>query len=102
MLVSQICLGIGADDVFIFVDAWKQALIEPHLETPEKQMSWAYYRAAKAMLATSVTTAVAFLGNVLSPIPPYVQHKNIKNDFLRPKLYQKSLFCIKNTPKLLF
>jgi hypothetical protein len=77
-----IILGIGADDIFIFLDAWKQAGkftsdtkdATGHAHRTryelEKQMEAAHKRATFAMLVTSLTTAFAFFANVVSLIPP--------------------------------
>lgn len=66
-----IILGIGADDVFIFLDAWKQSknVGEEISQSLETRMAWTYSRAPKAMLITSLTTAVAFFFNAVSEIP---------------------------------
>ena len=63
-------MGIGADDIFVFVDAFKQAsLQEPHISgSLVTRFAWAYNRAASAMLATSLTTFVAFSACGFSPI----------------------------------
>jgi hypothetical protein len=57
-----IILGIGADDIFVLVDAFKQASLQPeHISgSLETRFAWAYNRAASAMLATSLTTCAAF------------------------------------------
>ena len=65
-----IILGIGCDDIFVFIDAFRQSELEPpeisgSLET---RFAWAYNRAAGAMLATSLTTCLAFLGCAISQI----------------------------------
>jgi hypothetical protein len=57
-----IIVGIGCDDVFVFLDAFRQssyqdATISNCLET---RFAWAYNRAAASMLSTSATTALAF------------------------------------------
>eukprot|EP00040_Diaphanoeca_grandis_P005674 m.33974 g.33974 ORF g.33974 m.33974 type:complete len:1031 (+) comp16909_c0_seq1:328-3420(+) len=71
-----IILGIGADDVFIFLDAWKQS---QHMVAVTKgatpfhllhaRLCWAYRRASWAMLITSLTTSAAFLMNLASSVP---------------------------------
>lgn len=64
-------LGIGADDVFVFTDAWRQATVNLGRRTPlVTRMSWAYRRAVKAMFVTSMTTAAAFFVTASSPIMP--------------------------------
>lgn len=65
-----IILGIGADDIFIMLDAWKQSALHDELGGhAEKRASWAISRAAKAMAISSATTAAAFYVNALSSIP---------------------------------
>ena len=63
-----IIMGIGADDIFVFIDAYNQAKNERHL-TEQDQFAFAYSRAAKAMLVTSCTSGVAFFATAISPIP---------------------------------
>lgn len=71
VLTIFLVLGIGADDVFVFTDAWKQASVvlgsDVDLIT---RMSWTYRRAVKAMTVTSFTTAAAFFVTASSPITP--------------------------------
>ena len=57
-----VIIGIGADDIFVFVDAFKQSAYEPpHISgNLETRFQWAYKRSVTAMLATSVTTCCAF------------------------------------------
>lgn len=63
-LSVYIILAIGADDVFVMVDAWKQM---GHLP-PTERLGKAFSRASKAMLITSATTAAAFLATAFSPL----------------------------------
>mmetsp|Transcript_10211 Transcript_10211/g.18721 ORF Transcript_10211/g.18721 Transcript_10211/m.18721 type:complete len:559 (-) Transcript_10211:27-1703(-) len=65
-----VILGIGADDIFVLVDAFKQSSYQPpHISgSLETRFAWAYNRAASAMLATSFTTAAAFASCAISPI----------------------------------
>lgn len=64
-------LGIAADDVFVFTDAWKQAavVLGPKVDL-ERRMAWTYRRAVKAMTVTSFTTAMAFFVTATSPVMP--------------------------------
>ena len=63
--------GIGVDDIYVFTDAWKQSFyLLPEDASLADRLSFAYKRATTAMLITSLTTAVAFLVNTVSPIPP--------------------------------
>lgn len=64
-------LGIGADDVFVFTDAWKQSRVELGTEADAlTRMTWTYRRAVRAMTVTSITTAAAFFVTATSPIMP--------------------------------
>lgn len=66
-------LGIAADDIFVFVDAWKRsAYLHPEVfqGKKEKRMAYAFRSSARAMAITSSTTSVAFLANVFSPLLP--------------------------------
>lgn len=62
--------AVGADDVFVFIDAWRQSArageeVNKNILT---RMSYAYKRAAKAMLITSTTTFGAFVATATSPL----------------------------------
>eukprot|EP01084_Bolivina_argentea_P075528 136921_1 len=84
-LVVFVLLGVGADDVFVFTDAWTQSNLFVHNEETKietttnccgcdngdekrniKRMSFTYRRAAIAMLVTQITTFFAFLATALS------------------------------------
>lgn len=58
-----IVMAIGADDIFVFMDAYKQSAGQgPEvLESLESRMSWVYRRSGSAMLLTSITTCAAFI-----------------------------------------
>ena len=63
--------GVGVDDVYVFHDAFTQSLVLlPKGTSLEIRLSWAFRRAATAMLITSATTSASFLANLVSPIPP--------------------------------
>ena len=68
MLAIYLVLGIGADDIFVFVDGWRQSVNE--YDNPTDRLDATYKRAAKAMGATSATTCVAFIATAVSPIMP--------------------------------
>eukprot|EP01128_Nolandella_sp_AFSM9_P009260 TRINITY_DN587_c0_g1_i3.p1 TRINITY_DN587_c0_g1~~TRINITY_DN587_c0_g1_i3.p1 ORF type:complete len:1001 (-),score=200.14 TRINITY_DN587_c0_g1_i3:470-3322(-) len=70
-----ILLGIGADDVFIIVDAWKQShgAGKRVNSTLASKMTFTWVRASKTMLVTTCTTAAAFFANALSEIPPIME-----------------------------
>ena len=68
-------LGIGADDNFVLLDAWRQAQIDvPAVndanETTLRRLLYAFARTMDAVFSTSLTTALAFLCMGLSPIMP--------------------------------
>lgn len=64
-------LGIAADDIFVFCDAWRQSELIPIIAKDEKRrLAYAFKRSFRAIAVTSSTTAVAFLANSLSEIRP--------------------------------
>lgn len=66
-----IVAAIGADDIFIFMDAYKQSAHsnDPKvLESLESRMSWVYRRTGSAMAITSATTCSAFLATLITPL----------------------------------
>jgi len=64
-----VVVGIGADDVFVFMDCWKQSiLVFGEGGTLADRMGYVLYRAGGSMLITSLTTASAFCANALSLI----------------------------------
>ena len=70
-LVIFIILGIAADNIFVFCDAWRQSeLISVMKDSPHRRMAYSFKRAAKAIAVTSSTTSVAFASNIMSPIVP--------------------------------
>ena len=72
--LNTLCLfivaAIGADDIFVFWEAYKQSAYKGQkvLESLESRMNWIYRRAGGAMAVTSATTCSAFLCTVASPI----------------------------------
>jgi len=76
-----IMLGIGADDVFVFSDAWFQATDarrkrggddaeSTQADSLIDVIAYAYQRTFVSVFNTSFTTAVAFLATAISPIMP--------------------------------
>ena len=64
-------LGVAADDIFVFTDAWRQSGRERTIRKDlVKRMNYTWRRAAKAMLVTSSTTAIAFLSSAFSKLMP--------------------------------
>lgn len=72
--LNTLCLfivaAIGADDIFIFMDAFKHSANQDSsvLESLESRMSWVYRRAGVAMAITSATTCSAFLCTLITPL----------------------------------
>ena len=65
-----IILGIGADDIFVYCDAWKQSFVLlPSSATLAVRATWAIHRAGAAMFITSLTTACAFAANGVTAVP---------------------------------
>jgi len=65
-----IVAAIGADDIFIFMDAYKQSGVRnvDNLIDLETRMSWVYRRTGAAMAITSATTCTAFLCTLSTPL----------------------------------
>ena len=76
MLVPFVLIGIGCDDAMLMFDAFRAAIRDDCgdddgiLLPSEDVFAARYAPAARAMLATSLTTAVAFGSNFFSFIPP--------------------------------
>lgn len=79
ILAIFIILGVGADDVFVLVDGWKQSVdvvkrknldvpVEKDTEYLSARMAFAYHRTYRAVMNTSLTTAMAFVGTGISPL----------------------------------
>ena len=66
VLAIFIILGIGADDVFVFYDTWKQSGCKK-FKSLAHRLSYTYRKASLAMLFTSLTTATAFIMSATSP-----------------------------------
>jgi len=67
ILAIFIVLGIGADDLFVFYDAWRLTAFESYPSLGHR-LSDAYSKSAFSMMITSLTTMVAFLSSALSPL----------------------------------
>ena len=74
LLIIFLVLGISADDIFVFVDAWRQServdqSIVKH-DDIHARMAYTFRRAFRTMAFTSSTTAVAFFASYFSPLMP--------------------------------
>ena len=88
-------IGIAADDIFVFMDAWKQSEhVGPEVMQKDndkgdsnaelkRRMAYSFRRSARAMSITSSTTAAAFFANLFSPIMP-IRSFGIFSGFLIP------------------
>ncbi|BFZ10068.1 hypothetical protein BsWGS_13107 [Bradybaena similaris] len=62
-----IILGIGTDDLFVFYDMWR-ATACMQVQSVERRFTFCYRHASTSMMLTSLTTAVAFMCNVFTPL----------------------------------
>mmetsp|Transcript_59937 Transcript_59937/g.147347 ORF Transcript_59937/g.147347 Transcript_59937/m.147347 type:complete len:1142 (-) Transcript_59937:8-3433(-) len=71
VLIIFIILGIGADDVFVFMDAWKQSRLQPKRVSGflTNRLAWTWTRAFTAMLVTTATTIGAFVLTSIIDVP---------------------------------
>jgi protein dispatched 3 len=68
-LAPFVILGIGLDDIFVFVGIYRSLRLYAHRYSIEKRVAVAWSRATGSMLATSATSGAAFAANVTSPVP---------------------------------
>jgi hypothetical protein len=71
-----IVLGIGADDIFVFTDTWKQSKtlqVDGRRAPLAHRLSWTVREAGFSMLITTTTTSAAFFGSAISRIEA-IQH----------------------------
>uniref|UniRef100_A0A7S1U3D8 SSD domain-containing protein n=2 Tax=Phaeomonas parva TaxID=124430 RepID=A0A7S1U3D8_9STRA len=69
MLGVFIILGIGVDDIFVFLDTWNAINFEHPHEPFHEKMKHTLQHAGKAMATTSASTAFSFLANATSSFP---------------------------------
>jgi len=63
-------LCIGADDIFVWTDTWKESAHEPAIaHDMVKRHAWTFHRAASGMFNTTATTVLCLLLNMTSGIP---------------------------------
>ena len=65
-----VIFALGADDVFVAVDKWKNARLENPNGPTTAIAAKAMPDAAGAMLLTTTTTAIAFFGTAICPVAP--------------------------------
>lgn len=61
-----VIIGIGVDDVFVFMNTFKQSKELVGLDSIHKRLTHTILVAGKATFFTSLTTAVAFFANAVS------------------------------------
>ena len=67
VLTLFIVLGIGADDIFVFYDVWRNTAYETYPSLAHR-LSDSYRKSVFSMLFTSITTSVAFFASAISPL----------------------------------
>ena len=79
LLALYIILAVGADDVFVFFDTYKQSFYAGREANRSlaHRMSLVFRRAGLAMLITSVTTCAAFIVSAASSPVPVLQNFGI-------------------------
>jgi hypothetical protein len=65
-----VVFALGADDIFVAVDKWKNARIEHPKASVEEVAAIVLPDAAGAMFLTTITTAIAFFGTAICPVAP--------------------------------
>jgi len=69
LLAVVVLLGIGVDDVFVYLSVWREAKRERDTRTPDQLAKTIVCRATPSALASSITTAAAFFtGGVTSSV----------------------------------
>ena len=63
-----IMIGVGSDDVFVYMDTWKQTYKMNQRAPLDRRVYQTLRHAALSMFVTSFTTATAFFANAISPI----------------------------------
>ena len=66
-----VIIGIGVDDVFVFLNTFKQSAKLKDLDTVHKRLTHTIIVAGKATFFTSITTSVAFFANAISLVSVY-------------------------------
>jgi preprotein translocase subunit SecF len=65
-----VVFALGADDIFVVVDKWKNVRLEHPKATTEYIAALALPDAALAMFLTTITTAIAFFATAICPVAP--------------------------------
>mmetsp|Transcript_19396 Transcript_19396/g.45046 ORF Transcript_19396/g.45046 Transcript_19396/m.45046 type:complete len:1178 (+) Transcript_19396:56-3589(+) len=70
VLAIYLALGIGADSVFVAVDSWNQAFVNPHIKTTRGRLNYAMTRTISACFNTTLTTVMSFVATCFTPVMP--------------------------------
>ena len=80
-------MGIAVDDFFVFFDAWQQSAQYKGIKSDNrKRLAFTLRRSFRTIYMTSLTTSVAFLATIFSPIMP-IQAFGIYSSILIPMLF---------------
>lgn len=63
-----VVIGIGVDDVFVFINTFKQSGKLKSLPLLHQRLGYTILTAGKATFVTSLTTSVAFFANAISAV----------------------------------
>ena len=94
-------IGVAADDLFIFLDAWRQSetIDKRIINSRERRLAYTFRRATRAMATTSSTTAAAFVANYFSKIMP-IRSASIFGTVIIPMNFLLVVFVF--TPAVIF
>ena len=65
-----VVFALGAGDIFVAVDKWKNARLDHPTASTEQVAALALPESAGAMFLTTITTAIAFFGTAICPVAP--------------------------------
>ena len=87
-----VVVGIGADDVFVFMDCWKQTvLVFGENARLADRMGYVLYRAGGSMLITSLTTGEELKAHLIHVFVPFLIHGVSNNTVSTSYLHRDSL-----------
>ena len=91
MVSFFVIIGIGVDDILVFINTFKQSARLAGLNTVHKRITHTIIEASKATFFTSVTTAVAFFANAISSVSTMVLGYSQKISYAQISLSINSL-----------
>lgn len=68
IVTTFVIIGIGVDDVFVFLNTYKQSKDLEGMDTVHKRITHTILVATSATFFTSATTTIAFLANAVSEV----------------------------------